>query len=182
MLWAACCLGLFAFLQSGEMTSPAGVTFDPDWHLTPMDVAVDSLERLSFIQVTLKGSKTDQACKGIKLYVGRTNNDLCPVAAMLTYLSVRGFDYGPLFTTEQGLPLTCAKLVTLLRAALVAAGIDPMQYSGHSFRTGAATTAAANGVSDATIQTLGRWASDSYVRYIHLPQHSLAQLSTVLGK
>ena len=93
LLWAASCLGFFAFLRSGEMTSPSGVTFDPDWHLTPMDVAVDSPERSSFIQVMLKGSKTDQARKGIKLYVGRTNNDLCPVAAMLTYLSVRGFDY-----------------------------------------------------------------------------------------
>ena len=69
-----------------------------------------------------------------------------------------------------------------LRAALVAAGIDPMQYSGQSFRIGAATMAAANGVSDAAIQTLGQWASDSYVRYIRLPQQSLAQLSTVLGK
>ena len=107
MLWAACCLGFFAFLRSGEMTSPAGVTFDPDWHLTPMDVVVDSLEKPSFIQVTLKGSKTDQARKGIKLYIGRTNNDLCPVTAMLMYLSVRGFDYGPLFT------FTRAKLVTL---------------------------------------------------------------------
>ena len=182
MLWAACCLGFFAFLRSGEMTSPSGVKFDPEWHVTPMDIAVDSIQQPSFIQVTLKGSKTDQARQGIKLFVGRTNNDLCPVAAMLTYLSVRGFDRGPLFKTEQGLPLTRAKLVALLKTALTAAGIDPTRYSGHSFRIGAATTAAANGVSDATIQTLGRWASDAYLRYIRLPQQSLAQLSAALGK
>lgn len=37
---------------------------------------------------------------------------------MLTYLSVRGFDRGPLFKTEQGLPLIRAKLVTPLKSAL----------------------------------------------------------------
>ena len=43
------------------MTSPSGVKFDLDWHVTPMDIAVDSIQHPSFIQVTLKGSKTDQA-------------------------------------------------------------------------------------------------------------------------
>ena len=61
MLWAACCLGFFAFLRSGEMTSPSRVKFDPDWHVTPMDIVVDSIQHPTFIQVTLKGSKPDQA-------------------------------------------------------------------------------------------------------------------------
>lgn len=64
--------------------------------------------------------------------MGRANNELCPVA-VLTYLAVRGFDHGPLFKTEQGLPLTRAKLVNLLKSALTAAGIDATRYSGHSF-------------------------------------------------
>ena len=53
--------------------------------------------------------------------------------------------------------------VHLLKSALTAAGIYATHYSGHLFRIGAATTAAANGVSNATIQTLGRWASDALV-------------------
>lgn len=182
MLWAACCLGFFAFLRSGEMTSPSINSFDPGWHLTPMDVAVDNLQQPSLIQLSLKGSKTDQTRRGISLFVGRTNNELCPVAAMLAYLAIRGFDRGPLFQTEDGQPLTRAKLVCLLRATLAAAGIDPTCYSGHSFRIGAATAAAANGISDSTIQTLGRWASDSYLRYIRLPHQALAQLSVSLAR
>ena len=161
--------GRFRFLMTGEMTSPAEGNFDPKWHVMPVDIAVDSIEHPSFIQVSLKRSKTDQARQGIKLCVGRTHNELCPVAVMPTYLAVRGFDHGPLFKTEQGLPLTRAKLVNLLKSALTTAGIDATRYSGHSFRIGAATTAAANGVSNATIQTLGQRASDAYWRYVCLP-------------
>ena len=63
-----------------------------------------------------------------------------------------------------------------------AAGMDPSGYSGHCFRISASTTAAANGVGDATIQTLGRWSSDSYKRYIRVPRDELAQLSRALAK
>ena len=164
------------------MTSPSVISFDPAWHLTPMDIAVDDLQSPSLIQISLKGSKTDQARQGINLFIGRTNNELYPIAAMLAYLAARGFDQGPLFQTEDLQPLTRAKLVSLLRSTLTAAGIDPTGYSGHSFRIGAATTAAACGIHDSTTQTLGRWASDSYLRYIRMPQQTLAQLSASLGR
>ena len=127
MLWAAC-LGFFAFLRSGEMTIPSADTFDPGWHLTPLDIAVDNLHQPSFMQVRLKGSKTDQTRRGVNLYVGRTFNDLCPVAAMLSYLAIRGFNQGPLFKLQNGSPLTRQKLVDLLRTTLTAAGINPSLF------------------------------------------------------
>ena len=136
MLWAACCLGFFTFLRLGEMTVPSANSCDPSWHLTPMDVAVDNLQQPSLIQLSLKCSKTDQTRQHVKLFIGRTNNELCMVAAMLAYLAVRGFDHGPLFRSEDGQPLTCAKLVSLLKAMLTAAGIDSTHYSAHSFRIG----------------------------------------------
>jgi len=56
---------------------------------------------------------------------------------------IRGFDHGPLFQLQNSQPLTRQKLVDMLRTTLSMAGIDPTHYSGHSFRIGAATTAAA---------------------------------------
>jgi hypothetical protein len=72
----------------------------------------------------------------------------------------------PLFVTQGGSPITRAMLVTRLHTALRQAGIPSGQYSGHSFRIGAATTAARNGME---VQTLGRWKSEAYKVYIRLP-------------
>ena len=77
LLWAMCCLEFFAFLRSGEITVSLG-QFDPSWHLTPLDLAVDD-QHLMILKVHLKSSKTDQSASGLDLYVGRTYNDLCPV-------------------------------------------------------------------------------------------------------
>ena len=97
MLWAACCLGFFGFLRVGEMTAPQQGVFDPDVHLGFADIAVDDPVTPSFIRVTIKQSKTDPFRQGVQLFIGRTQSDLCPVAAMLGYLDVRGSGPGPLF-------------------------------------------------------------------------------------
>ena len=101
LVWAACCLRFFAFMRSGELTVPAGSTFDPTMHLTPMDVAADNLLYPSMLKIRLKSSKTDQARAGVDVYTGRTYNCLCPVVAMLRYLAARGFDNGPWLSTHQ---------------------------------------------------------------------------------
>ena len=180
MLWAACCLGFFAFMRSGELTLPSGTTFNPSLHLCPADIAVDNSRTPTTLRVHLKTSKTDQMRTGTDLYLGRTFNALCPVVAMLKYLAVRGFEEGPLFRFENGTPLTRPVFVSKIRQTLQQAGMDPTRYAGHSFRIGAATTAAAQGVSDATIQLLGRWRSDSYVRYVRTPRQELAYMTRLL--
>ena len=61
MLWAACYLGFFAFLRSGEFTVPSLADFNPSIYLTPQDFAVDSIENPSMVLVRIKASKCDQA-------------------------------------------------------------------------------------------------------------------------
>ena len=79
----------------------------------------------------------------------------------------------PLFLTRGDLPLTRQYFLSLLRESLAKLGVSPLSYAGHSFRTGAATTAAASGLQDWLIRALGRWTSDCYKIYIHTPLPTL---------
>ena len=115
------------------------------------------------------------------MFLGRTTNDLCPVAAVLAYLARRGSTPGPLFILADGSPLSRQRLVLELRQALSASGITCDAFSGHSFRIGAATTAAAKGIEDSAIRTLGRWRSDAYHRYIRQDEIQLASFSSTLA-
>ena len=177
MLWAACCLGFFGFLRSGELTVPSDSTYDPACHLSQGDIAVDNPRDPRVMQVRVKQSETDPFREGIDLYIGRTASDICPVKAMLNYLAVRGQQEGPLFIFRNGTYLTRQRLVAAVRLAIGRAGLDPSKYCGHSFRIGAATTAAKKGLEDSVIKTLGRWRSLAYLEYIRIPREQLASYS-----
>ena len=74
---------------------------------------------------------------------------------MLAYLVKRKEGPGPLFRFEDGIQLTRLRLVREVKRALEEAGASSTGISGHSFRIGAATTAAEQGVEDSTIKDLG---------------------------
>ena len=109
--------------------------------------------------------------------------DLCPgpVSAMLTYLELRGGKPGPLFLFQNRKPLTRPRFVDAVRDALRKTGLDEEKYCSHSFRIGAATTAASKGMEDCIIKTLGRWESVAYLQYIRIPRERLASISGVLA-
>jgi len=56
----------------------------------------------------LRKSKTDQLGKGVDIYMylGRIDEDLCPVATLLAYLAVWEKEPGPLFRLSDGYLLT----------------------------------------------------------------------------
>lgn len=83
---------VFAFLRSGEFTVENGHQFDPTGYLIPRDIEVDSWEDPSMIKIHLKGSKQTKLGEAWTYYVGKIGNELCPVAAILAYLVVRGQD------------------------------------------------------------------------------------------
>jgi len=177
----SCYNNFLGFCRSREVTVECESKFDPQVHLSFSDLAVDNALAPNAISINLKQSKTDQLRKGVKLVIGRTNDDLCPISALLSYLSHRGNTPGPLFQWDNQMPLSKSKFVEHVHQALVAANIPAHLFTGHSFRIGAATTAASAGIEDSTIQTLGRWKSSAYLSYIRLNPSHLAKISSTMA-
>ena len=179
MFWAACNLAYFGFHRSAEFTVPNLASFSSAIHLGVADIAVDSGSMPSCLRVRIKASKTDPFRKGCYVHIGRGLFPLCAIQSLLAYLSLRGDGPGPLFIFRDGRPLSRTILTSWLRRILSAAGIEG-NFSSHSFRIGAATVAARNGIPDHQIQALGRWTSNAYLVYIRTPAESLSKLSKQL--
>ena len=86
----------------------------------------------------------------------------------------------PLFRFSYGVPLSRPHVTDWLRSILAAAGVQD-NYSSHSFRIGAATSASAAGIPDSFIRTLGRWSSDAYLVYIRTAQETLRSAASRLA-
>ena len=180
MLWAACCLAFFGFLCCSEFTIPSQDTFDDAVHLSFNDISVDDKQNPKVIAIRIKQSKTDPFRKGVTLMLGKTENKVCPVSALLPYLAIRGSKHGPLFIMANKHYLTPTLFRTSLHQILKSSGLSTQEYNTHSFRIGAATSAKAAGISDLHIKMLGRWQSDAYQSYIKTAPEDLAKFSKLL--
>ena len=140
MLWAACSLCFFGFFRSGKLTSPSDVHSDPKEHLTFADDVINDRDNPTILQVHLKISKTDPFHSGVDVFIRKTGSDLLyPVTIMINYLARRGSRDSELFAYRDGRFMTRESLAVQIRDALSASGLDALKYSGHSFRSGAAT-------------------------------------------
>ena len=88
MLWAAAVLCFFGFFQAGEITIPTISGFEDSKHLAWGDVAIDDVHNPQSLRVHLKRSKTDQLCKSVDVYIGKTDGLLCPVMAVMAYMAL----------------------------------------------------------------------------------------------
>lgn len=89
-------------------------------------------------------------------------------------------DHADLSIDDKGNPMSRQCFLFHVKQILCRLGYDEARYSGHFFRIGAATTAAAVGIQDHLIQLLGRWNSDCYTRYIRINQNTIKSDQTKL--
>lgn len=178
LMTTVCCVAFFGFLRCGEFTCQE--KFDTSVHLCIQDVVLCGE---SCALLVLKSSKTDPFRKGVKIFLHAMHDVICPVAALRSYLCVRqsaGARPGdPLFVDARNCALSRVYFLSKLKELLNRIGLHSSNYSGHSFRIGAATSAASAQVEDHLIKVLGRWNSDSFTRYIRTSQDTLrsAQLA-----
>lgn len=175
MLWAASCVAFYGFLRASEFTCQAKNRFDPDQSLLRQDI----IRTDTMFLLKVKASKTDPFRRGLTVPLAQTNTSTCPVSAISKYLMMtpnRALDR-PLFQFTSGDFLTRHSLTSILRD-LLSSG----DYASHSFRIGAATSAAAAGIPDWLIQTMGRWSSQCFQRYIRTPPSTIQSAMRKMAK
>ena len=168
MLLAAFCLSFYGFLRASEFTSHHTRTFDKHTTLCRHDVQFTQAS----VKVNIKASKTDPFHRGYVLHIAATTTSTCPASALTKYFATFYLaQKRPLFTFADGSCLTRQSLTEHLRTLLTSVGHDATAFASHSFRIGAATTAATAGLPDWLIQALGRWSSSCYTTHTHSAAH-----------
>ena len=170
-LYAVFCLAFAGFLRISEFTYSADDRAAPDfasWFLTRRSITLHK----DYLELSLPASKTDHFRQGVTILIASADNKACPVAALRRLFNdFPAPAHAPLYNMGTG--FSTQYLTQKLRDILQQLGVTG-NYSGHSFRRGAATSARDAGLSEDKIILLGRWKSDSYKLYIKThPQYIL---------
>ena len=126
------------------------------------------------LKIKIKRSKTDQFGEGsIKAVPYFDNSQYCPVVSLKNWIDTARINSGALFRRfSKGSRLTEKRLTDqtvalLIKEYLQLAGIDNKNYSGHSLRSGFATSAAESGAEERSIMAMtGHKSSEMVRRYI----------------
>ena len=126
------------------------------------------------LKITLRRSKTDQfgegSTKGLPYF---DNTQFCPVVSVKEWIRISKISSGPLFrrfikgSKLSNNRLTDQTVALLIKKYLEKAGIDSKNYSGHSLRSGFATSAAESGAEERSIMAMtGHKSTEMVRRYI----------------
>ena len=126
------------------------------------------------LKINIRRSKTDQFGEGfVKALPYFDNSKYCPVNSLQKWIEISKINSGPLFrrfTKGSKLSenrLTDQTVALLIKEYLMLAGIDSKNYSGHSLRSGFATSAAEFGVEERSIMAMtGHKSREMVRRYI----------------
>ena len=126
------------------------------------------------LKINLKRSKTDQFGEGLVKGLPYFNNtQYCPVLSLKNWIEISKIRSGPLFRRfSKGSKLSENRLTDqtvaiLIKKYLKLAGIDSKNYSGHSLRSGFATSAAESGAEERSIMSMtGHKSTEMVRRYI----------------
>jgi integrase len=162
-------LGFVGFFRCNEMCNirRSDISFHPE-----------------HVEINVRQSKTDIFRKGNVVSISKTNSYLCPVSCLKSYIELAGisdisdeFIFRSIrFFKKSGIyrlslinkPISYTTVRELILSTLEEIGEDSTKFGVHSLRSGGATAAANNNVSDRLFKCHGRWrsenAKDGYVK------------------
>lgn len=123
--------------------------------------------------IHLSRSKTDQEGEGRKIAIPHARGASCAVKSLQAWLTLANIKEGPIFrpVTRHGKieesALSPQAVANIVKEKVLAIGLDPQKFSGHSLRAGLVTSAAQAGVTAWKIkQQTGHRSDAMLARYI----------------
>ena len=135
----------------------------------------------TYVKVFIEKSKTDIYREGMWVYISASSK-ICPLKQLKYYLALskmsenskrfifRGLSRGKKFSLRsKNKPISYGRIRENFIKVLKAVNLDRRKYGLHSLRSGGASLAAFNGVSDRLLKRHRRWksdrAQDGYIEY-----------------
>ena len=168
---AMCAVAFFAFLRIGEITVNGKNSSNPPLQFNQVSKLCNS-SFTEAIKISFGDYKHNYNQRPFSITMNRQACGPCPVQCILEYLEQGNHLPGPFFQLRNGQAVPRSIFVTFLSSAIRQCGLNPAQYKGHSFRIGAASHAAAIGLTDSQIRVLGRWKSNAFRKYIRIDSFS----------
>jgi integrase len=130
----------------------------------------------TYVNINIEKSKTDLYRRGNSITISKTGLPTCPVTWLLNYIQLANLDFNSeeyIFRSliylkskksyrlcARNTPLSYTRAREIFLKSLSDIGLNCKDFCLHSLRSGGATAAANNGLSDRLIKAHGRWRSD----------------------
>ena len=130
-----------------------------------------------YLEIKVNKSKTDIYREGNRVIISRTGKNTCPVGILQKYLKVgnitedqNSFLFRPIIYSKienvhsfsrNNVNISYTRSREIILDAFSKIGLEKEKFGTHSLRSGGASMAAKNGVSDRLFKAHGRWRSDN---------------------
>lgn len=180
--WVAILLGFHMMLRKSNLVPET--KFQPGKQLARKSITVGD----QCLLIEIEWSKTIQY-KQKKLVIpliALADQRICPfywVVFMINAIPARAEQPALVYKSKGNMvPLRYDQLTKWLKEWVSLAGEDPVEFSSHSMRRGGANFAFESDIPGKTIQLLGDWASEAYLRYIQMSVDTRVDSMVVLAK
>lgn len=184
VFFSACVVAFYTFFRKSTLLSPSLLKHNPDLHLCRRDVTFCD----QGILIKVRHNKTIQ-CHERLLPVPMlpSGGALCPVKAIVRlWQKFPNMPLeAPLFSYMESGKLKCVDyngFVDKVRTLVARCGLNPNDYSGHSFRRGGCTWAWQQGVSPEYIMAQGDWRSSSWMAYVDIPMAARWRMAQIMSQ
>ena len=178
LIWAVSVIMYAGSFRGSEIMGLKEMEFEEDKILLNKNIKINEVcingENVKMILAKIKNPKEMKGRGTVTVEMFQQDTWLCPVKALeMLRRERKEEEESPFAKRSNGKLLTIRLFNQLLQMLLK----DHLSYeegtiSSHSFRAGIATAMARAGYSDEEIQRVGRWKSDSFLKYIKLGRSS----------